>query len=114
MPYAAPTLSQLKRKNHPPKDYRPSSSKRGYGSKRWGIMCARVFRRDHYICQICNTATIPNHPDKSLRPQNDHIEPHRGDPDLMWDIDNMQTVHWSCHSRKTAKEDGGFGHANQD
>lgn len=39
----------------------------------------------------------------------DHIEPHRGDMTLFWDHDNWQSLCHSCHSAKTASEDGGFG-----
>jgi 5-methylcytosine-specific restriction protein A len=39
----------------------------------------------------------------------DHITPHRGDRDLMWRLSNHQALCASCHNRKTAIEDGGFG-----
>ncbi|MBN8749514.1 MAG: HNH endonuclease [Variovorax sp.] len=39
----------------------------------------------------------------------DHKVPHRGDKDLFWDSDNWQSLCKSCHDRKTAREDGGFG-----
>ncbi len=39
----------------------------------------------------------------------DHIQPHRGDWDLFIDRANHQALCHSCHSRKTAQEDGGFG-----
>ncbi|WP_232338165.1 MULTISPECIES: HNH endonuclease [Bordetella] len=29
---------------------------------------------------------------------------------LFWDTSNWQGLCWSCHSIKTAREDGGFGH----
>ncbi|MGG0794549.1 HNH endonuclease signature motif containing protein [Brevibacillus laterosporus] len=38
----------------------------------------------------------------------DHITPHKGDVVLFWDEKNWQGLCTSCHSRKTAKEDGGF------
>ena len=44
----------------------------------------------------------------------DHIIPHRGDDALMWDESNFQSLCQSCHSRKTAKEDGGFGNKISD
>jgi len=44
----------------------------------------------------------------------DHIIPHRGDDALMWDEENFQSLCQSCHSRKTAKEDGGFGNKISD
>ena len=39
----------------------------------------------------------------------DHITPHRGDMALFHDTDNLQGLCHSCHSAKTAAEDGGFG-----
>jgi 5-methylcytosine-specific restriction protein A len=39
----------------------------------------------------------------------DHIVPHCGDYRLFWDESNWQGLCFSCHSKKTATEDGGFG-----
>ena len=39
----------------------------------------------------------------------DHIIPHRGDWALFIEPRNHQALCHSCHSRKTAREDGGFG-----
>jgi 5-methylcytosine-specific restriction protein A len=39
----------------------------------------------------------------------DHIRPHRGDYDLMWDESNWQSLCTWHHNVKTAKEDGAFG-----
>ena len=36
----------------------------------------------------------------------DHIKPHKGNEDLFYDINNLQSLCKSCHDRKTAKEDG--------
>jgi 5-methylcytosine-specific restriction protein A len=41
--------------------------------------------------------------------QVDHIQAHRGDELLMWSASNHQTLCDSCHSSKTAREDGAFG-----
>lgn len=35
----------------------------------------------------------------------DHIKPHRGDKELFWDPDNLQSLCHSCHSKKTNAED---------
>lgn len=42
----------------------------------------------------------------------DHIIPHKGDMLLFWDTHNMQNLCETCHARKTANEDGGFGRYN--
>ncbi len=39
----------------------------------------------------------------------DHIVPHRGDVTLFWSQSNWQAMSKTCHDRKTAIEDGGFG-----
>lgn len=39
----------------------------------------------------------------------DHIVPHKGDLKLFWDETNWQPLCESCHNKKTAREDGGFG-----
>lgn len=57
--------------------------------------------RHNPICQICdrNPSTIA-----------DHIIPHKGNWDLFTDFKNLQGLCKECHDRKTASEDGGFGH----
>lgn len=39
----------------------------------------------------------------------DHRQPHRGDPALFYDLENLQSMSKACHDRKTASQDGGFG-----
>lgn len=42
----------------------------------------------------------------------DHIDAVNGPDDpKFWDPDNHQALCYSCHSKKTVKEDGGFGNA---
>jgi hypothetical protein len=36
-------------------------------------------------------------------------DPHRGDPAIFWDRHRWQAFCVSCHGRKTAAQDGGFG-----
>lgn len=75
---------------------RGTSSTRGYTAK-WRRL-TRQFLFDHPICKCgANANTV------------DHIKPHRGDSGLFWDRNNWQALCRSCHSRKTARYDGGFG-----
>jgi 5-methylcytosine-specific restriction enzyme A len=39
----------------------------------------------------------------------DHRRPHHGDHALMYDWANLRALTKSCHDRKTAARDGGFG-----
>ena len=39
----------------------------------------------------------------------DHIVPHQGDEEKYWDPLNHQALCRRCHSKKTARGDGGFG-----
>lgn len=79
-----------------------SSTQRGYGYK-WQKI-SKQWRKDHPLCVMCEKQGIIT-PAECV----DHIVPHRGDPNLLYDLSNLQSLCWKCHSRKTVKEDGGFG-----
>lgn len=77
---------------------RGTAAERGYGA-RWRRLRMMILRRDP-ICRMCNRAASVHV---------DHIVPRaRGGQDT---DGNLQGLCPSCHSRKTAREDGGFGHA---
>lgn len=79
-----------------------NSSERGYGY-RWQKLRNR-FIAQHPYCEECmKQGKI------TLATDVDHIVPHRGDPALLYDETNLQSLCKACHSRKTAREDGGFG-----
>lgn len=84
---------------------RESSTVRGYGY-RWQ-QASKQFLRLHPLCQCeeCKEGLL------QLRPSTvvDHKVPHRGDLRLMWDQSNWQAMAKTCHDKKTAREDGGFG-----
>lgn len=92
------------RKAHDAK--RGTSTERGYG-KPWRRQRKLALMRDHYQCQACGKPTGESG-------HVDHIKPRpRGAPynAREWDrLDNLQTLCERCHNRKTAREDGGFGH----
>ncbi|RFB28226.1 HNH endonuclease [Brevibacillus sp. VP] len=81
---------------------RGTSSQRGYDS-RWR-KARKSFLSSNPLCVHCKeqrkltAATVI-----------DHIIPHKGDMVLFWDENNWQSLCASCHNRKTAREDGGFG-----
>lgn len=81
---------------------RMTSHQRGY-DRQWRS-ASKIFLRQHPLCVICER-------EGRLTPATvvDHIKPHKGDKELFWDRSNWQPLCKSCHDRKTANEDGGFG-----
>jgi len=82
---------------------RESSSKRGYDSK-WS-KARQGYINNHPFCVSCSSKGLVVKANVV-----DHVIPHKGDKGLFWDRDNWQSLCYSCHNRKTATEDGGFGH----
>ena len=86
-------------------DRRGSSSKRGYGG-RWKRERAAFIASDpkNACCAMCLK-------DGKVRPVYavDHIIPHRGDPRLMWDWKNYQSLCEHHHNVKSSGERRNFG-----
>lgn len=74
--------------------------KKLYNSSRWQGLRRYVLNKQP-LCVECLKAGV-------VTPATvvDHIEPHKGNVDLFWDENNLQSLCKSCHDRKTAKEDG--------
>ncbi|MBF8651502.1 HNH endonuclease [Pseudomonas putida] len=85
---------------------RESSTARGYGYK-WQQARAG-FLAKHPLCVKCQARGLV-----VVATDVDHIEPHKGDMVVFWDRSNWQALCASCHSTKTAGEDGGFGNSRQ-
>lgn len=83
---------------------RGSAHERGY-TRQWS-RAAAAFRQRHPTCAMCEAAG-------RVTPATcvDHIVPHKGDMVLFNDVNNLQSLCASCHSTKTANEDGGWGRA---
>jgi 5-methylcytosine-specific restriction protein A len=77
---------------------RAPSHKRGYDA-RWRKL-SKWFRMVNPLCALCGA------PAEHV----DHIEAVSGPADeKFYDSDNLRSLCRSCHSRKTAQQDGGFG-----
>lgn len=74
---------------------RGNSSQRGYGSQ-WARERAR-FLAAHPVCSVCGKRAV----------HVDHVVPKRRGGTDAWS--NLQPLCASCHSRKTAVEDGRWG-----
>lgn len=75
-----------------------------YKLKRWQDLRQEVLVRDLFTCRQTGVLLIGKAPAPNS-PVVDHITPHRGDPALFWDIDNLQSVSKAWHdSVKQARE----------
>jgi 5-methylcytosine-specific restriction endonuclease McrA len=60
----------------------------------WQRIRLAALRRDHFICRVCGVPT-------GKSGQVDHIKPRASHPELMYDLDNLQTLCERCHAKKT-------------
>lgn len=78
--------------------------RRWYKLARWRRLREQVLERDGYVCQRTGVLLVGVYPAPNS-PTVDHIVPHRGDPELFWDEDNLQSVAKGWHdSVKQARE----------
>jgi 5-methylcytosine-specific restriction enzyme A len=85
---------------------RGSASSRGYG-RAWQKLRA-AFLAQNPTCKLCEQAGR-----LTAAEVVDHIRPHKGDPELQMDWDNLQSLCTPCHARKTNRDGSigtGFGH----
>lgn len=96
-----PSQCQTKRQQNQYDEHRGNSTQRGYGS-RWRKKRAAVLREEP-LCRHCLERG-----ETMQSSEVDHIVPKaRGGTD---ERNNLQGLCKTCHSRKTAQQDGGFGH----
>lgn len=62
-----------------------------YRTARWQKLRQQVFVRDAYKCQRTGILCIGKYPAPNSAVAN-HKRPHRGDPELFWDPDNIETI----------------------
>ena len=80
-----------------------NAEQRKYRTQRW-----RRLRKQHLqsfpLCVTCNAQGL------TVAAQVvDHIKPWRGDENLFYDVENLQSLCHRCHNRKSAKELGRKG-----
>lgn len=78
-------------------EHRAKTAARGYGSK-WRTLRSAFLVR-HPLCVECHKIG-----QMVAATQVDHIRPHKGAADLLWDWNNLQALCESCHSKKTRAE----------
>lgn len=110
-----PTLPQQFRTTPQPTEKSWASRQDGkhdrYSSSQWKRLRDIVIKRDCYLCKACGCVVSTEGPKCDRTANVDHIIPHNGDFNLFIDLNNLQLLCQSCHSRKTTSQDGGFGNA---
>lgn len=70
-----------------------------YGTKHWKVLREQALLRDGFKCQHkgCNAMLKRgrSHPRSAVV---HHLKPHKGNLDLFFDLNNLQSVCWTCHS----------------
>lgn len=103
MPCRPPTLKTSCDNERRPPNPRPAPSRRGYG-RDWQ-RCRLLKITDDPWCELCLRRGLD-----VAAEEVDHIKPIAAGGEL-FDRDNLQSLCKSCHSHKTATNDGGFGHS---
>jgi 5-methylcytosine-specific restriction protein A len=67
-----------------------------YRTARWQHLRMQVFTRDAFKCQRTGILCVGKYPAPNSAVAN-HKRPHRGDPALFWDINNIETVSKEVH-----------------
>lgn len=75
-----------------------------YKTARWERLRQQVLLRDAWTCQRTGVLCIGKAPDPNS-PVVNHKTPHRGDPALFWDIDNLETVTKAVHDSMVQMEE---------
>ncbi len=81
------------------KDCWKERSRQLYNSKRWKTIRQITLHKDGGLCNYCKQKDIIRAADVV-----DHITPHRGDPKLFYDVNNLQILCKECHDIKTYNE----------
>jgi hypothetical protein len=80
-----------------------------YATKTWRDLRMQVFVRDSFTCRRTGVLCIGRHPADNS-PVANHKRPHRGDPALFWDVDNIETVTKAVHDGLIQREEQAMPH----
>lgn len=80
-----------------------------YKTSRWAELKQRVHIRDNYTCQRTGVLCAGRYPAPNS-PVANHKKPHRGDPDLFWDENNVETVTKAVHDGEVQREEQASRH----
>lgn len=75
-----------------------------YKTERWRKLRLQVLLRDAYTCKHTGIICAGKYPADNS-PVVDHKIPHRGDEQLFWDIENLQTVSKAYHDSEKQKQE---------
>jgi 5-methylcytosine-specific restriction protein A len=92
---SAPSVTETRRASSSGGERR---SKNWLNTARWQRLRRKILIRDDYVCRATGVSLVGNYP-AGNSPVVDHRIPHRGDPDLFWDEDNLQSVSKEYHDR---------------
>ena len=84
-----------------------------YKTARWRRLREQVLIRDAYTCQRTGQVLGGKHPAPDS-PVVNHKIPHRGDPPLFWDIENLETVSKAVHDGQIQAEEQASLHQRGD
>ena len=75
-----------------------------YKTERWRKLRQAVLLRDAYTCQQTGIICMGKYPAGNSAVV-DHKSPHRGDEQMFWDINNLQTVSKAYHDSEKQKQE---------
>ena len=75
-----------------------------YKTARWQKLREDVLKRDLFTCQQTGVLLIGKHPAPNS-PVVDHIQEHRGNAELFWDMNNLQALSKAYHDSEKQKQE---------
>lgn len=73
-----------------------------YKTARWQQLRMEVLTRDKFTCQMVGCGKVTG---KTSQLVCDHIQPHRGNERLFWDLSNLQCLCKPCHDRLKQRQE---------